>query len=151
LSAEHPHHAGLIAAYDERWVDTIGGAIDGTVDVLADLRAADTPVYALTNWSAEKFPLARERFPWLDWFDGVVVSGEERVVKPDPRIYRILLDRFGLEARSTVYIDDVDANVRAAAEIGFAALRFTGAQRLRADLEALGILRTLDAEQTAAE
>jgi 2-haloacid dehalogenase len=151
LSAEHPHHAGLIAAYDERWVDTIGGAIDGTVDVLADLRAADTPVYALTNWSAEKFPLARERFPWLDWFDGIVVSGEERVVKPDPRIYRILLDRFGLEARSTVYIDDVDANVRAAAEIGFAALRFTGAQRLRADLEALGILRTLDAEQTAAE
>ncbi len=150
LSAQHPHHAELIAAYDERWADTIGGAIDDTVAVLADLRAGETPVYALTNWSAEKFPVARARFPWLDWFDGIVVSGEEGIVKPDPRIYRLLLDRFGLAAQSTVYVDDVDANVRVAADLGFVALRFTGAERLRTDLEALGLLRTLDPGQIAA-
>lgn len=148
LSAQFPEHADLIAAYDERWLETIRGDIPGTVEILGQLRAAGTPLYALTNWSAEKFPLARERFGWLAWFEGIVVSGEEQVVKPDPRIYRILLDRHGLDPAATVFIDDSRPNVEAAAAVGITALHFTSPQGLRDDLDGLGF--TLDDREISA-
>ncbi|TDE07356.1 HAD family hydrolase [Jiangella asiatica] len=140
LTDRFPEHSELIAAYDTRWIETIGGQIEGTVDILRELRADGVGLYALTNWSAEKFPLAVERFEWLSWFAGIVVSGTERMVKPDPRIYQVLLDRYGLDAASTVYIDDNPPNVTAAAQLGMTALHFTGPDRLRADLRRLGLL-----------
>lgn len=141
LTASFPEHAALIAAYDERWIETLGGSIDGTVDLLRELRdGGSVRLYALTNWSAEKFPLAMERFEWLSWFEGIVVSGTERLVKPDPRIFQLLLDRYGLEASSTVFIDDNPPNVDAAAALGLSSLHFTGPDRLRDELSQLGLV-----------
>ncbi len=140
LVAAHPHHEALIRAYHERWPEMLAGAIDGTVDVLAEVRAAGYPVYALSNWSAETFPATRERFPFLDWFDGIVISGELGVTKPDPRLFRHLIERFALPVRETVFIDDQPANIEAAARLGFRAIRFEGADRLRRELVRLGVL-----------
>jgi 2-haloacid dehalogenase len=140
LVERYPVHAAAITAYHERWTEMLGGDIGGTVELLAELRATGVPLYALTNWSAETFGIARERFEFLSWFDGVLVSGEERMIKPDPAIFRLLLDRFGLDPQATFYVDDSPANVAAASELGFDAVRFTGPERLRRDLEIRGLL-----------
>ncbi|SEE94949.1 HAD family hydrolase [Jiangella alba] len=141
LTARHPEHAELIAAYDTRWIETLGGHIDGTVELLTELRdGGEVGLYALTNWSAEKFPHAVERFEWLSWFEGIVVSGTERLVKPDPRLFQVLLDRYGIDAASTVYIDDNPPNVDAAARLGMTSLHFTGPDRLRDELSQLGLV-----------
>jgi 2-haloacid dehalogenase len=140
LAARHPAHAVAIAAYHERWPEMLGGDIPGAVALLAELRAAGVPLYALTNWSAETFGTARERFAFLDWFDGIVVSGEERVVKPDRRIFRLLLDRFGLAPEATLFVDDAAANVAAARELGLDAVRYRDPDRLRRDLSERGLL-----------
>jgi 2-haloacid dehalogenase len=140
LVERHPVHAVAITAYHERWPEMLGGAVGGTVEVLAELRAAGVPVYALTNWSAETFGVARERFEFLEWFDGVLVSGEERMIKPDPAIFRLLLDRFGLDPGATFYVDDSEPNVEAAGRLGFDAVRFRTPARLRRDLEARRLL-----------
>jgi 2-haloacid dehalogenase len=140
LVERHPAQAAAITAYHERWPEMLGGEVPGAVAVLADLRAAGVPLYALTNWSAETFAITRGRFAFLEWFDGVVVSGQERVIKPDPRIFRLLADRFGLDPETTFYVDDSEANVAAARALGFDAVRFTGPERLRRDLEARRLL-----------
>ena len=140
LVERHPAHAAAIAAFHERWPEMLGGDIPGAVELLAELRATGLPLYALTNWSAETFVVARERFVFLDWFDGLLVSGEERIVKPDPAIFELLLDRFGLDPGSTFYVDDSEANVAAAAALGLDAVRFTGPGRLRRDLAARRLL-----------
>jgi 2-haloacid dehalogenase len=139
LVAEHPEHADLIRAFWDRWPETLGDAIDPTVDVLAELRAAGIPLYALSNWSAETFPIARPRYPFLDWFDGIVISGEVGAAKPDPRIYQALVERHGLDPASLAFVDDVPANVAAAEDLGMRGLTFTSAAALRQDLEALGL------------
>jgi 2-haloacid dehalogenase len=139
LVAEHPEHADLIRAFWDRWPETLGDAIDPTVDVLAELRAAGIPLYALSNWSAETFPIARPRYPFLDWFDGIVISGEVGAAKPDPRIYQALVERHGLDPASLAFVDDVPANVAAAESLGMRGLTFTSAAALRQDLEALGL------------
>jgi 2-haloacid dehalogenase len=136
LVERHPAHAAAIAAYAERWSEMLGGDIPGTVELLAELRAAGTPLYALTNWSAETFVIARERFAFLSWFDGVVVSGEERMIKPDPAFFRLLLERFGLAPEAAFYVDDSEANVAAARRVGMDAVRFTGPEQLRRALAA---------------
>lgn len=135
--ARHPGQAALIAAFFERWDEMVPGPIQGSVDILAALKAAGRPVHAITNFSAETFPIARRRFAFLEWFDDVVVSGAVRRVKPDPAIYRLLLDRQGLAAADTVFIDDSPANLAGARAVGMHALHFTGPDRLRADLRAL--------------
>jgi 2-haloacid dehalogenase len=140
LALQHPEQRDLIVAYDERWTEMLGGPIEGTVEILGELRRTGTRLAALTNWSAEKFPVARERYGFLDWFETVVVSGEVGIKKPDPRIYRHLLGRLDLAADATVYIDDAPANVVAAADVGMTALRFEGPERLRHDLVELGLL-----------
>lgn len=139
LVAIHPDHRDLIVAYDERWADTLGGPIEGTVAVLADLRQAGVRLAALTNWSAEKFPIARERYAFLGWFETIVVSGEIGIAKPDPRIFHHLLERTGFEAERTVYVDDVAANVAVAAGLGMIAVQFAGPETLRGDLRRLGL------------
>jgi 2-haloacid dehalogenase len=140
LVERHPEHAAAIAAYHERWPEMVAGDIPGTVEVLAELRAAGVPLYALTNWSAETFAITRGRFEFLEWFDGLLVSGEERVTKPDPAIFQLLLDRFGLDPTATVFVDDSEANVAAARRLGFDAIRFTGHEELRRELVARRLL-----------
>jgi 2-haloacid dehalogenase len=140
LSREHPEQRDLIAAYWHRWQETLGDAIAPTVAILAELRDAGIRLYALSNWSAETFPVARPRYPFLDWFDGIVISGEEKVAKPDPAIFRHLLDRYELDPATTVFIDDSEANVRAASAQGMIGLRFEEAATLREELVRFGLL-----------
>jgi 2-haloacid dehalogenase len=140
LARRHPEQRAMIAAYWERWPETLGDAIEPTVELLDELRRRDVALFALSNWSAETFPLARPRYPFLDWFDGLVISGEEGVAKPDPRIYEVLLARYGLDPRSVLFVDDVAANVATAGALGMRTIRFTDAAALRRELVALGIL-----------
>jgi 2-haloacid dehalogenase len=114
--------------------------VPGTSGILAELGQAGVRLIALTNWSAETFPVATERFGILRRFEAIVVSGTEGLLKPEPALYELALDRHGLSADSTVFVDDIPANVAAAATLGMAALNFTDAERLRADLVGLGLL-----------
>lgn len=139
LAALHPDRKDLIAAYSERWHDMVPGEVPGSVAILNDLKTAGVPLYAITNFSTEKFDEAKARFPFLtSAFRDIVVSAEERLLKPDRRIFEILLTRNGLEASSCVFIDDSMKNVEGARAAGLKAIHFTGADRLRADLEGLG-------------
>jgi 2-haloacid dehalogenase len=140
VEAAHPDYVEIFRVYDARWPEMLGGDHPETVAVLAELHEADVPLYALTNWSAEKFPHAEERFPWLDWFDGVIVSGRVRLAKPDPAIYHLLLETFGLIPSETYFTDDHEPNVIAAREVGIDAHLFTSAATLRTDLVAAGYL-----------
>ncbi len=138
--AAHPDHARYIDAYWHRWIETIDGPIHPTVEILKALRERNVPLYALTNWAAETFKIAKPMFPFLDWFKGIVVSGDERLIKPDPRIYQILLDRYRIAPELAVYIDDNAKNAEAAGRLGLHAIHFTGAPALRHELEGLGLL-----------
>ena len=140
LAARFPEHADLIAVYDARWDEMLAGAIPDTVDLLADLKALGRPLYALSNWSAEKFPVARRRFDFLASFDGIVVSGEVGMIKPEAAILEHLCSTFTLAPQRTVFIDDMAVNVAAASALGFHGLRFRSAARLRGELRALGLL-----------
>jgi 2-haloacid dehalogenase len=140
LKAEHPNKAELIDAYGDRFDETIAGPIAGSIQILAELRDRGTPLYGLTNWSAETFPAALERFAFLRWFRGILVSGEIGVIKPDPRIFALLIDRFAVEPQSAVYIDDVEANVAATRSFGIYGIHFTTPANLREELVALGLL-----------
>ena len=142
LVAVHPQHAHLIRAYHERWPEMLGGPIQDTVDLLAELRDAGVELYALSNWSTETYPIALERYPFLRWFRGVVISGEVGAAKPEPAAYLALVERYGVVPEASVFIDDQPANVEAARELGFRAIRFTDPASLRDELEALGLLRS---------
>ena len=143
LARQHPEYRDLILAYDERWPEMLGGPIEGTVDILGELRAAGVGLAALSNWSAEKFPVARERYDFLGWFDALVISGEVGVSKPDPRIYRHLLERTGFDPGRTLFVDDVAANVAVAADHGMRTHLFRDPPALRADLQSLELLPTV--------
>jgi len=140
LATRYPHRRALIEAFHARWSETLGEAIDGTVDILRELLDAGVRVIALSNWAADTFPQALERFAFLGWFEGIVISGEVGVGKPDPRIFEALLTRFGLDAADAVFVDDSPANVAAAARLGFHALPFSSPDDFRAELVALGLL-----------
>lgn len=139
-TALHPQHATLIRAYRECWQEMLGGALTDTVTLLDELRGTGLRLFALTNWSQYTFPYGLARFPFLQWFEDIVVSGREGVIKPDPAIFRLLLSRSGLEAGHTVFIDDVLKNVEGARRLGFHAIQFRSAPELRRDLESLGLL-----------
>ncbi len=139
LSARHPSHAAQIAMYRDRWEQTLGEAIAPTVEVLRDLHAQGVRLYALTNWSQETFPVALGRFPFLAWFAGILVSGEEGLIKPDPAIYRRLLERFDIDPQAAVFIDDSLPNVEAARQLGLHGIHFHDASALRRALVALGL------------
>lgn len=137
----YPQHADLIALWERGWPQMLHGPIPETVEILAQLRGRGHRLHALTNWSAETFPLARARFDFLDWFEDIVVSGEVGLAKPDPRIFDLAIRRCRLRPGDTVFIDDNPRNVEAGREAGFEALAFTGAPQLRQDLERLGLLQ----------
>ena len=140
LKAEHPAHASMIDAFHLRWPEMMAGPIEGTVAILSGLRGAGVPLYALTNWSHETFPFALQRFPFLHWFRGTVVSGHEELIKPDPRIYELLMGRHGLHAEQCIYIDDNKANAAAATALGMHGIHFTTPDALRAELRSFGLV-----------
>ncbi len=139
--ASHPHYAEEVLAYRQHFGASLVGEIEGTVAILQELAAAQVPLFALTNWSADLFPVAVERFEFLDLFEDIIVSGEEGVAKPDPEIFEVLEERVrhraGLD--DCIFIDDSPANVLAAAETGLDAIHFTGPDLLREDLIARGM------------
>jgi 2-haloacid dehalogenase len=140
LKAQHPEKADLIDAYGARFSEMMPGPVAGTVKILAELRERGTPLYALTNFSAETYPPTFERFDFLKWFHGVVVSGEVKALKPQPEIYRALLDRYAINPQRAVFIDDVQANADGAAALGIHGIRFTTPTALRAEFVAFGLL-----------
>ncbi|WP_375380288.1 HAD family hydrolase [uncultured Sphingomonas sp.] len=151
LIASHPHHADLVAAWGERFLDTIPGPIPGMPELVDELDAAGVPLYAITNFSGEFFPPFREReAAMFDRFRDIVVSGDEKMVKPHAPIYRLALDRFGLRAEEAVFIDDNVANVAGAQAVGMTALHFTDAAKLRAELVSLGLLAPASRSQSGA-
>ena len=140
LTERFPEHAAEIAAYRDRWFDTLGDVIDGSVQILRELRRAGVPVYGLTNFSREMWPRSVERYPFLGEFDDVVVSAHEQLSKPDLRIYARLTERLGLEPATVFFADDRADNVAAAVEAGWDAVQFTTPQALREALQRRGLL-----------
>jgi 2-haloacid dehalogenase len=140
LVAAHPHHEALIRAWVERWEDMLGAEIAGTATVVDDLADAGVRLLALTNWSAETFPTARLRYPSFARFEGIVVSGEHGLAKPDPELFAVLIRRHAVDPATTVFVDDKDSNVDAAAALGFTGVLFTTPEALRGDLVRLGLL-----------
>jgi 2-haloacid dehalogenase len=140
LKLIHPDKAELIDAWFLRYDETLAGTIPGTVEIFADLNSRGVPLYALSNWSAETFPIALKRFEFLKWFKGVMLSGEVKLLKPDPRIFKLFLETFAIDPASTVYIDDREPNVEAAIACGMHGIRFTDAGALRTKLTDLGLL-----------
>lgn len=135
----HPEFAAEIAAYDARWQETLPHAIDGSVAILEGLKARGAPLYAITNWNGEKFRETRSRFAFLDHFRDIVVSGDARLVKPDPAIYRLLLDRNGLAAGDCLFIDDSATNVAGAEAVGMQAHHFRSPELLADTLRQTGL------------
>lgn len=134
LSDIHPHWVKEIEAFHIHWEDMLGGEILETVEILREIQDRGYRVYGLTNWSAETFPIAFERYKFLQTLNGIVVSGEEKVVKPDPAIFRILLERYDLVPGNCIFIDDNLLNVSAARELGFGVIHHITPGQLREEL-----------------
>ncbi len=140
LKRQHPDKAELIDAYGARFDEMIAGPIAGTVEILAELHDRGAPLYGLTNWSAETYPLALKRFEFLSWFRGILVSGEVGATKPDLQIYALMLRRFAIDPQRAVYIDDNPANAEAARRFGIHGIHFTTPDALRRKLVRLALL-----------
>jgi 2-haloacid dehalogenase len=141
LSDRFPQYAHLIRAFHEHWPDSVTGPIDGTVELLERLKAAGKRLYALSNWSAETFPLAQQRFDFLKLFDQIIISGEVGLIKPDPRIFELLLERIRLPAQECIFIDDSAANIEAARQMGFHCIHFQSPAQLEQQLRESGVLQ----------
>jgi 2-haloacid dehalogenase len=139
-AAEHPEYAAEIAAFDERWAEMIPGVIAGTVDILEKLHTKGVPLYAITNWNHDKFRETKLRFPFLSLFRDIVVSGDEKLIKPNPAIYNLCLKRNSLMAAESLFIDDSLKNVNGAEAVGMKAHHFTSPEKLKMELKKLGVL-----------
>ena len=136
-----PEQADLIRMYYGRWEEMLRGSISGTVSILKKLvNNNNYKVFALTNWSAETFPIALKRFDFLHWFEGIVVSGTERTRKPFPEIYEKTLERYNLKASESIFIDDNERNIVAANLLGIQTIKFLNSHQLEKDLKAKEIL-----------
>jgi len=140
LSAEFPHHAHLIRAYYEYWEESISGVIPGSIEILKQLKVRQYPLYGLSNWSAETFSRARYSYEFFNLFDDMVISGEVKMVKPEPEIFHLALQQFGKSAGECVYIDDSLANTEQARKLGFVAIHFQSPEQLKSDLQRLGVM-----------
>lgn len=135
LQAEHPEWSEAIAIYHTRWIEMMNGEIEGMASVIRRLKMAGYGVYGLTNWSAETFPMVRDTYPVFQEFDGIVVSGEEHLLKPDAAIYKCLLERYALQAEESLFVDDNADNVVGARNVGMKAIQFTSAEELERELK----------------
>ena len=142
LVSEHPDFEAEIRAYQERWREMLGGPIAESVEVLADLRPTGIRLFGLSNWSSETFVVARQlpEYAFLDWFEAIVISGDVGICKPDPRIFRHLIERHRLDPARTLFIDDMAANIETAQALGLPAVKFDGGTALRDELWARGLL-----------
>ncbi|HMO39508.1 MAG TPA: HAD family phosphatase [Saprospiraceae bacterium] len=139
--AEFPDYEAQIRAYYGRWREMLGGPIGETVEILDTLRQQDKHrLLALTNWSHETFPTALELYDFLHWFEGIVVSGQEKLIKPDRRIYELLLERYNVEPQRAIFIDDNAKNVAGAQAVGLHAVQFESPGQLHRFLQTQGIL-----------
>ncbi len=138
--ARHPEHAHLLEVFEREWFGFMRGPIADTVALLLALKAAGVPLYGLTNWPAETFPPPGPDYQFLEHLDEVVVSGEVRMRKPDPAIYRLALERFDLAPEDALFVDDLSENVAAARDIGIRGHHFQDAKALEAELKTLGLL-----------
>ncbi len=139
LQQKFPEYSDIIALYYGRWEEMLDGEIIGTVEIFRRLKSAGMPLYALSNWSHEAFPVAYNRYGFMKEFDGLVVSGYEKLLKPDHAIYRVLMDRYSINPAESVYIDDNKPNAIAATELGFNAIHFSSPDQLRGELALLGL------------
>lgn len=140
LVKQFPEHEHNIRAFYSRWEEMLKGPIHDTVDIFKELKASGNyQLLALTNWSHQTFPIALQRFDFLHWFDGKVVSGEEKTRKPFMDIYEMVINRYQVDPASAVYIDDNARNLVPARELGMAAIHFKNPAQLRADLKSLGV------------
>jgi 2-haloacid dehalogenase len=140
LAAEHPGQAEMIKAWAERNEEMVAGVISGSVEVLAELRAAGTACYALSNMEKESWQRRLQLYDFLSWFDGWFISSLEGVMKPDPEYFERALARFGLSPSDCLFIDDRAQNIEVARSLGIPAVLFGSPAQLRADLEARGLL-----------
>jgi 2-haloacid dehalogenase len=140
LSREFPHYSDLIQAYQDNWKDSIGGSLEGTVEIMKRLKQAGYSVYGLSNWSAETFPMVRDKFGFFGLLDDIIISGEVGQIKPDPEIYEIALKRIGRPAAECLFIDDALANIEQARKMGFTVIHFHSPQQLESELKALKVL-----------
>lgn len=141
LVARHPEYEAEIRAFYGRWREMLAGPIAGTLQILQQLKESQSfKLYALTNWSNETFPIALMEYEWLQWFDGIVVSGKEKIRKPQPDFYQLLLDRYQVDKSNAIFIDDNIRNVKAAEAFGIESILFESPEQLQADLRQRGIL-----------
>ncbi len=140
LIKKYPEHEENIRAYYGRWHEMLGGAIEGTVEIFRKMKESRRfKLYALTNWSAETFPIAQKQYDFLNWFNGVVVSGTEKMRKPVPEFYRLLLNRYNIKATEALFIDDNKRNTDAAQQVGIDSIVFTAPEQLIEELRIRGI------------
>ena len=139
LSAQFPQYAHLIKAYHEHWIDSIVGMFDGTVEILNQLKQKGYPLYGLSNWSAETYPLAREKYHFFDLLDDIVLSGAVGHNKPEPEIYHIMLEKIGKPAQECLFIDDSLPNIQQAQKMGFQTIHFESPEQLQVELYRLGL------------
>ena len=140
LSAQFPQYAHLIRAFNEEWEQSISGVIPGTVEILNRLKAAGFRLYGLTNWSAEKFHLVKHKYEVFNIFEDIVVSGEVKLIKPDPAIFHLLLQKIHRQAEECLLVDDSAQNIEVARKMGFATHHFTAPAQLGIDLHSMGLL-----------
>jgi len=140
LLEKYPLQQELVRAFFERWMECTGDAIEPTVDIMREVKAAGHPVYGLSNWSHETFPRLQHRYPFLPELDGYLLSGMVGVSKPDEEIFRIFLQRVNRRAEDCVFIDDAQVNIEAANRVGFTGILFSSAPQLRVALETIGVL-----------
>jgi 2-haloacid dehalogenase len=140
LSAEHPQWAELIQAYHSRWEESILGPIEGSVEILAELRQSGYPLYALSNFSIEKFALVQNRYDFFSWFEHILLSAQVQLAKPDPKIFQVFLEQIEQEPGQCLLIDDSGPNIETARQLGFDVIHFQSSGQLRAELNQRGIL-----------
>jgi 2-haloacid dehalogenase len=140
LTGRFPQYGAHIRAYDERWEESIAGPIQASVEVLEALKRGGHELHGLSNWSSEKFRLTRAKFGFFGLFDSILVSGDVKLAKPDPRIFTLFLQRIGRPAQECLFIDDSAANVAAARLLGFETIHFKSAAQLQGELRSSKLL-----------
>jgi 2-haloacid dehalogenase len=138
--AQHPQYCDLLQIYRDRWIETISGPIDGTVKILRELKQSGYRLFGLSNWSDETFYMTRDKFEFLNLFEQIIISGAVGLIKPDPAIFALLLDKVGRPPEQCLLIDDSPDNVTTARRLGFQTIHFESPVQLRQTLVTVGVL-----------
>ena len=140
LVQQYPQHEEAIRTYYTRWKEMFNGPIEGSVQILKELKEKDYLVYALSNWNRELYEQTVDDFPFLDWFDGKIISSDDGMKKPDEAIFQLLFERFNIDPKTAIFIDDNKANTETAERLGLRSILFTSPEALRNSLQTLQIL-----------